>query len=139
MKNVCIMLLFMIIISGCVNTVVMSPLPPIERQPYSVVVLCRKNNFYGAAAPRIYFLDGKPLFRSGAGKYTRFRILPGKHAIRMLGDTAAGIYMVEKEFIAEQGGNYYFSSNFSELEMVSEQDLKECFDDKESYEFIKVQ
>lgn len=84
MKNACISLL-LIIISGCAYTVVMSPLPPIEeKQPYSEIVLCRKFNFYGYAAARIYLLDGKALFRSRAGKYTIFKILPGKHVISML-------------------------------------------------------
>jgi hypothetical protein len=123
-------------LSSCADTIIINRLAPIsESEPSSEVVLCRKSNFYGYAAGTVFHLDGKPLFRSGAARYTKFRVPPGKHIVGLRGMGPAGPLESEKEFEAVSGKAFYFFTDVDTVYQGTEADVKECLD----YEYVPVQ
>lgn len=125
-----------LLFSGCAETMIINQLTPIpESAPSAEVILCRKSHIYGYAAGTIFHLDGKSLFRSSAGKYTKFRVPPGKHIIGLKGMGPAGPLESEKEFQAEIGKTFYFFTDVDTVYQGTESDIRECF----NYEFIPVQ
>lgn len=125
-----------IFLSNCADTIIINRLAPIaEAEPSSEVVLCRKGNFYGYAAGTVFHLDGKPLFRSSAAKYTKFRVQPGKHTVGLRGMGPAGPLESEKEFEAESGRAFYFYTDVDTVYQGTEADMEECF----GYEYVPVQ
>lgn len=132
---VCTTLLF-----GCARTVVINRLPPVnDIENSSEVWLCRKNYFYGGVAATIFSLDGRPLFRSAAAKYTKFRVPLGKHTISLLMQGPAGPGIFEIGFAAEKSKSYYFTSSHDKLFEARQEDLDECINNNTSYEYIEIQ
>lgn len=125
-----------IFLSSCADTIIINRLAPIaESEPSSEVVLCRKGGFYGYASATVFHLDGKALFRSAAAKYTKFRVLPGKHTVGIRGMGPAGPLESEKEFQAEGGRAFYFYTDVDTVYQGTEVDVKDCFE----YEYVSVQ
>lgn len=123
-------------LTGCADTIIINRLTPIsESEPSSEVVLCRKSNFYGYAAGTVFLLDGRPLFRSSAAKYTKFKVQPGKHIVGLRGMGPAGPLESEREFLADKGQAFYFYTDVDTVYQGTESDISECFD----YEYVPVQ
>jgi hypothetical protein len=125
-----------VFLPSCADTIIINRLAPIsESEPSSEVTLCRKSNFYGYATATVFHLDGKPLFRSSAAKYTKFRVQPGKHTVGLRGMGPAGPLESEKEFTAENGKAFYFHTDVDTVYQGTVADMQECF----NYEFVPVQ
>lgn len=133
-----LLLLTRLLLGGCADTIIMRQLDSIsDAEPHAEVALCRKGNMYGYAVGTVFRLDGKSLYRSAAGTYTRFTVLPGKHSIGLAAMGPAGYLESEQEFLAESGKSYYFYTDADTVYAGTESDLKECVNYR--YEFISVQ